>query len=148
VLVVYGTSDPTTSADESRYLVDMINEFRPGRATYLQIEGMSHPFDRQPTQADALRALRSGKDGEFDPAFLSQIESWINNLVSALNGRPAFLQTLWLSAGGSSPSARARPTMMTVSMRPGPNSVVMKRAFPTGAVRGSKTGCSEPLCAA
>jgi uncharacterized protein len=83
VLVIYGTSDPTTSAGESRYLADMINSFHPGRATYLQIEGMSHHFDRQPTQADALRALRSGKDGEFDPALLKQIESWINNLANA-----------------------------------------------------------------
>jgi hypothetical protein len=61
VLVVYGTSDPTTSADESRYLVDMINEFRPGRATYLQIEGMSHPFDRQRTQADACALCAAAK---------------------------------------------------------------------------------------
>jgi uncharacterized protein len=83
VLVIYGTSDPTTNADESRYLADMINSFHPGRATYLQIEGMSHHFDRQPTQADALRALRSGKDGEFDPALLKEIESWINNIVNA-----------------------------------------------------------------
>jgi len=83
VLVIYGTSDPTTSAEESRYLADMINSFHPGRATYLQIEGMSHHFDRQPTQGDALRALRNGKNGEFDPGFLKQIESWINSLVHA-----------------------------------------------------------------
>jgi uncharacterized protein len=81
VLEIYGTSDPTTSADESQYLVNMINSFHPGRATYLQIEGMNHHFDRQPTQADGLRALRSGRDGEFDPAVLTQIENWISHLL-------------------------------------------------------------------
>jgi pimeloyl-ACP methyl ester carboxylesterase len=81
VLVIYGTSDPTTSKGESQYLVDMINSFHPARATYLQIEGMSHHFDRQPTQADALRALRSAKDGEFDPTVLTQIENWISYLI-------------------------------------------------------------------
>lgn len=81
VLVIYGTSDPTTSADESQYLANMINSFHPGRVTYLQIDGMSHHFDRQPTQADALRALRNGKDGEFDSAVLTQIENWIGHFI-------------------------------------------------------------------
>ncbi len=82
VQVIYGTSDPTTSADESHYLADMINSFHPGRATYVQIDGMSHHFDKQPTQADALRALRSGKDGEFDSAALTEIENWIGRVVN------------------------------------------------------------------
>jgi hypothetical protein len=83
VLVIYGTSDPLTSADESQYLANMINSFHPGRATYFQIEGMSHAFDKQPTQADALRALRSGKHGEFDSAVLTEIENWIGRVVNS-----------------------------------------------------------------
>jgi uncharacterized protein len=81
VLVIYGTSDPLTSADESHYLVNMINSFHAGRATYVEIRGMSHHFDRQPNQADALRALPSGKDGEFEPEVLIQIESWLKHIT-------------------------------------------------------------------
>src|SRR5205085_3900547 len=40
VLVLYGTSDALTSADESRYLVEVINSFHPGRATYVEMPGM------------------------------------------------------------------------------------------------------------
>jgi pimeloyl-ACP methyl ester carboxylesterase len=83
VLVIYGTSDPLTSADESRYLLNMINSFHPGRSTYVEIAGMSHHFDKQPTQADALRALRSGKDGEFDSAVLAEIENWVDRVLNA-----------------------------------------------------------------
>jgi hypothetical protein len=75
--VIYGTSDPGTSADESRYQVNMINSFHPGRATDLEVTGMSHHFDRQPTQAHALQALPKGKDGEFDPHVLVEIENWM-----------------------------------------------------------------------
>lgn len=82
VLVIYGTSDPTTSADESQYLAGMVNSFNAGRATYFQIEGMGHHFDKQATQADALRALRNGKDGEFDSAVLTEIENWLGRIVS------------------------------------------------------------------
>src|SRR5947209_2816718 len=34
VLVTYGTSDPTTTAAESQYLMEMINSFHPARASY------------------------------------------------------------------------------------------------------------------
>jgi pimeloyl-ACP methyl ester carboxylesterase len=37
VLVIYGTSDPATSAGEGRYLVDLINRFHPGRASYFDL---------------------------------------------------------------------------------------------------------------
>jgi len=46
VLVIYGTSDPATSADEGRYLVGIINSFHPGNATYREIAGMGHEFGR------------------------------------------------------------------------------------------------------
>jgi pimeloyl-ACP methyl ester carboxylesterase len=81
VLAIYGTSDPTTSSEESRYLVDMIDSFHQGRATYVEIPGMSHHFDRQPNQADAMRALPSGKDGEFEPKVLTEIQDWLKHIT-------------------------------------------------------------------
>ena len=77
LLVTYGTSDPLTSAEESRYLVDMVNSQHPGRATYIEFNGMSHHFDRQPEQAQALRALGDGNDGSYDPTFVPRIERWM-----------------------------------------------------------------------
>jgi len=78
VLVIYGTSDPTTDVSESRYLVDLINSFHPGRATYLQIEGMNHLFDREANKKEGLLVLQGKKEaGDFEPALLTGIENWL-----------------------------------------------------------------------
>ena len=78
VLVIYGTSDPTTDEDESRYLVNLINSFHPGRATYVKIDGMNHLFDREPSKKDGLLALTGKKElGDFEATVLTQIENWL-----------------------------------------------------------------------
>jgi pimeloyl-ACP methyl ester carboxylesterase len=82
VLVIYGTSDPTTDEEESRYLVSLINSFHPGRARYIKIEGMNHLFDREPSKKDGLLAL-TGKQqpGEFKATVLTNIENWLDQLT-------------------------------------------------------------------
>ena len=80
VLVTYGTSDPLTSVEESKYLVDMINSFHPGRATYFEFDHMSHHFDQQPNQAQALRALQDGSNGSYNQTFVPRIEHWMKSI--------------------------------------------------------------------
>ena len=53
VLVIYGTSDFVTSEADSRYLVDMINSFHPGRASLRVIEGMDHGLMRASSQSES-----------------------------------------------------------------------------------------------
>jgi pimeloyl-ACP methyl ester carboxylesterase len=55
VLVIYGTADPVTSAEESRYLVGIINGFHPGRATYVELPGMGHNLRKYESQAEYLK---------------------------------------------------------------------------------------------
>jgi pimeloyl-ACP methyl ester carboxylesterase len=82
VLVIYGTSDPTTDEGESHYLVDMINSFHPGRAAYLQLEGMNHLFDREASKKDGLLVLQGQKSpGDFEPNVLTGVENWLDKLV-------------------------------------------------------------------
>jgi uncharacterized protein len=61
VLVTYGTSDPTTSAEESHYLVRMINSFHhhSGRAEYMEFPGMGHGLDLSPSRRAWLEAIQS-----------------------------------------------------------------------------------------
>ena len=80
LLVTYGTSDPLTSAEESKYLVDIVNSQRPGRATYIEFKGMSHHFDQQPGQTQALRALQNGTNGSYDPTFVPRIERGMESI--------------------------------------------------------------------
>ena len=82
VLVIYGTSDPKTSEEESLYLVNMINSFHPGCATYLRVHGMSHGFDKEPSQRDSM-LVETGKrkPGNFDASVLTDVQSWMDRVT-------------------------------------------------------------------
>ncbi|HEY7402671.1 MAG TPA: alpha/beta hydrolase [Candidatus Angelobacter sp.] len=81
VLVTYGTSDPTTSAEESRYLVQMINSFHPSRAEYMEFAGMGHGLDRALSPRAWLESIRKQQHGEFDSDFLNRVVSWMQHLA-------------------------------------------------------------------
>src|SRR5262249_55852149 len=68
VLVTWGTSDALTSADENRYLVDMINSFHPGSASYQEFKGMGHGLDLWPSQKALIEGM--GQKKPFDTEFL------------------------------------------------------------------------------
>lgn len=81
VLVTYGTSDPTTSADESHYLTDMINSFHPGRASYIELPGMGHGLDLTSSPRAWLEAIQKHQHGPFDQEFLTQVANWLDKQV-------------------------------------------------------------------
>jgi uncharacterized protein len=81
VLVTWGTSDPTTTAEESRCLVEMINSFHPGRATYGEFPGMGHGIDLSPSPRAWLEAIHKHQHGEFDQRFLDRVEAWLRNVL-------------------------------------------------------------------
>ena len=83
LLVIYGTSDPATSADESRYLVEIINTFHPGRASYVEIPGMGHDFALYSSQAEFLRRRQDSKPHPFDDDILDVIINWIQEQLHA-----------------------------------------------------------------
>ena len=82
VLVAWGTSDPLTSVEESRYLTDMINSFHPGRATYQEFDGMGHDLTLWPSQKAFLESLGKKQHAEFDAQFLERIEGWLKQNVA------------------------------------------------------------------
>jgi uncharacterized protein len=77
VLVIYGTSDPATSANESQYLAEIINSFHPGRATYTEIPGMGHDFGRYSSQADFLNRRNNPQPHPFDEDLLPVVLAWL-----------------------------------------------------------------------
>lgn len=77
VLVIYGASDPVTSADEGRALVAAINAFHAGRATYAELPGMGHDFSRY---ASPLAYLNRGSDASphpFDDDLVTTTLEWL-----------------------------------------------------------------------
>ncbi len=87
VLVTYGTNDPATTAADSRYLADMINSFHPGRATYREIDGMSHVLNVAASKRDFL-LNGPGPNAKLSPAFLQIVEDWLKERQSA-EARPS-----------------------------------------------------------
>jgi pimeloyl-ACP methyl ester carboxylesterase len=77
VLVTWGSSDPTTTAEESQYLVDMINSFHPGRAMYAEFRGMGHGLDLSPSPRAWLEAIQKQQHGPFDQSFLDRVTHWL-----------------------------------------------------------------------
>jgi hypothetical protein len=79
VLILYGTSDPATSADESRYLVELINSFHPGRATYVELPGMGHDFARYDSQLEFLtRHKEPNKPHPYDDEVVTALLKWLS----------------------------------------------------------------------
>jgi Trypsin-like serine proteases, typically periplasmic, contain C-terminal PDZ domain len=78
VLVIYGSSDYLTSAEEHKYLTAMLNKYRPGSAWYLELPNTDHGFASVPSQAEAFqRARRSESPGEFNVEVLKKMEKWL-----------------------------------------------------------------------
>jgi pimeloyl-ACP methyl ester carboxylesterase len=76
VLVIYGASDPATSLDESCYLVNLINSFHPGRASYLEIPGMGHVLNPSASKGDFLRD-HGGQHPQLHPTVLPAVRDWL-----------------------------------------------------------------------
>lgn len=81
VLVTWGTSDPTTTAEENRYLAEMINGFHPGRATYAEFPGMGHGLDLSPSPRAWLEAIQKHQHGQFDQHFLERVDNWLTTVL-------------------------------------------------------------------
>lgn len=85
VLVTWGTSDPTTSAEENRYLAAAINSFHPGRATYAEFSNMGHGLDLWPSQKAWLEGIHKHEQKPFATGFLTRIEAWLDEHKAAKN---------------------------------------------------------------
>lgn len=85
VLVIYGTSDPATSADESRYLTEIIDSFHPGSATYAEIPGMGHDFGRYSSPTDFLNRRKNPQPHPFDDDVLAVVLAWLQQHMRTEN---------------------------------------------------------------
>ncbi len=83
VLVIYGTSDPVTSAGEGRYLAEIINGFHPGRATYVEIAGMGHDFNRYASQEEYMNRARTSNPHPYDDELVAVVVNWLEQQLGS-----------------------------------------------------------------
>jgi pimeloyl-ACP methyl ester carboxylesterase len=77
VLVIYGTASPVTTARQSRYLVEIINRWRPGRAKYVEIPGMGHDLARYVDMRESVESPGT----EFHTGLLDTMFAWLEGLA-------------------------------------------------------------------
>ena len=82
VLVIYGTASPATTAHQSHYLVDLINRFRPGSATYAEVPGMGHDLARYESQLDYLDRAQ-GVPHPFHSGLIDVMMGYLDSLCGA-----------------------------------------------------------------
>jgi hypothetical protein len=71
---------------DSRYLVDMINDFHPGRASLRVIDGMDHGLESAPPPREAIRSPRD-TPGEAHPLLLPTVRAWLDATRAATPAR-------------------------------------------------------------
>ena len=79
VLVIYGTASPVTTAHQSHYLVDLINRFHAGRATYVEVPGMGHDLARYESQLEFLDRA-PGSVHPFHTGLIDIVMNWLDSL--------------------------------------------------------------------
>jgi pimeloyl-ACP methyl ester carboxylesterase len=82
VLVIYGTSDPATSAAESHLLVEIINSFHSGRATYVEIPQMGHDFTHFASQREYLNRRADPAPHPFETKLLDALFEWLDRQLA------------------------------------------------------------------
>lgn len=80
VLIIYGTSDFVATQADHPYLAEIINSFHPGHATLKPIQGMDHFMTRAASMEESMKRA-TGLRGEFEPAVLETIKSWLLQLA-------------------------------------------------------------------
>jgi pimeloyl-ACP methyl ester carboxylesterase len=86
VLIIYGTSDFISSEADSRYLVDMINNFHPRQATLHVIRGMDHGLEEAPPLREAIREDRE-PSGRAHPELLPLVSAWLDSVRVSVRSR-------------------------------------------------------------
>jgi pimeloyl-ACP methyl ester carboxylesterase len=79
VLLIYGSSDFVTSADEHRYIAATVNASHPGHATFVEIPGMDHFLSKRPSQAESMRSVTTPNTppGEYCETFTETILAFL-----------------------------------------------------------------------
>lgn len=81
-LLVYGSADFLTSADEHREILNVIDSVRPGSASYVEIPDMDHSFYRMRDQKESFIARRDERGGEYHPGLGDVIGGWLKERSS------------------------------------------------------------------
>jgi uncharacterized protein len=77
VLLIYGAADFVTSADEHKYIAEVVNSAHPGKAAYVEIPDLDHYLVKRSSQEDSFRSTLQHQPGEFNERINAEILGWL-----------------------------------------------------------------------
>ncbi|MEM7105392.1 MAG: alpha/beta fold hydrolase [Bacteroidota bacterium] len=80
VLAVHGSSDYVSSANDHALIAEVVNNKKPGSATYVELEHADHWFNYAETYEESQTAVNSG-NAEINRDFIPLILAWLKKLA-------------------------------------------------------------------
>jgi alpha-beta hydrolase superfamily lysophospholipase len=77
VLVIYGTSDFETAAEDQQRITDIVNGVHPGSATLIVLDGMDHQLRLAGTAQIAVLDAERGTPEAYDQRFSATVTRWL-----------------------------------------------------------------------
>ncbi len=84
VLSMYGESDFVGARADHELIAEIVNQARPGHATFVAIPDSDHNFHRHPTMLESLQAQGPAP---MNPAARERLLAWLEELERASGGR-------------------------------------------------------------
>ena len=76
VLVVWGKNEFVTTEADHPLIAAVVNRARPGKGSYVALEGSDHGFNKTASVEESFRRA-TAPGGEFNPAILATLKEWI-----------------------------------------------------------------------
>ena len=82
VLALWGKNDFVATQADHPLIVEVVNKARPGKGTYIPLEGSDHGFRKTSSMEDSFKRWRS-PDQEFNPQIITTLKDWIGKVQRA-----------------------------------------------------------------
>ena len=79
VLAIWGRNDFIATEADHPFIADIVNKARPGKGTYVALEGSDHGFRKTTSIEDSFRRWKS-PGGEFNPQIITTLKAWMEKV--------------------------------------------------------------------
>jgi hypothetical protein len=82
VLALWGKNDFIATEADHPLIIDVVNEARPGKGTYIPLENSDHGFRKTSSMEDSFKHW-SSPDQEFNSQIITTLKDWIGKVQRA-----------------------------------------------------------------
>ena len=79
MLAIWGRNDFIATEADHPFIAEIVNKARPGKGTYVALEGSDHGFRKTTSIQDSFRRWKS-PGGEFNPQIITTLKAWMEKV--------------------------------------------------------------------